>query len=80
MRGGKDEKLTSGARMGRPRKAVACEERAGLCERAGPDPRERFQMEMIFEFQWNLKFGKTFRNSTWRFRRNLSIRIFPNFF
>jgi hypothetical protein len=35
--------------------------------------------KMIFEFQWNLKLGKTLRNSTRRFRRNLEKRVFLNF-
>jgi hypothetical protein len=36
-------------------------------------------MELIFEFQMNLEFGKTLRNFTRRFRRNLDMRIFPKF-
>jgi hypothetical protein len=62
---------------------VACRERAGRRGRAGPARpyhRERFQMEMIFKFQWNLKFGKTLENSTRRFRWNLDMRIFHKFF
>jgi hypothetical protein len=33
-----------------------------------------------FEFQFNLDHGKTLRNSTRRFRRNMVIEIFPKFF
>jgi hypothetical protein len=32
-----------------------------------------------FEFQMNLDFGRTFRNFTRRFRRNLDMRMFPKF-
>jgi hypothetical protein len=48
--------------------------------RAGPVPREGFKMEIDFEFQMNLNFGKTLMNFTRRFRRNLDMRIFPKFF
>jgi hypothetical protein len=37
-------------------------------------------MEINFEFQMNLDFGKTLRKFTRRFRRNLDTRIFPKFF
>jgi hypothetical protein len=33
-------------------------------------------MELIFEFQMNLKFGRALRNFTRKFRRNLDLRIF----
>jgi hypothetical protein len=46
----------------------------------GPFPREGFKMEIDFEFQMNLDFGKTLRNFTRRFRRNMDMRIFPKFF
>jgi hypothetical protein len=39
-----------------------------------------FKQEMIFKFQCILEFGKTLRNSTRRFRRNLDMRIFSKFF
>jgi hypothetical protein len=38
------------------------------------------KMEIDFEFQMNLDFGKTLRNFTRRFRRNLDLRFFPKFF
>jgi hypothetical protein len=47
---------------------------------AGLDPRRRFKWKLIFEFQQFLEFGKTFRNFTRRFRRNLEMRIFLNSF
>jgi hypothetical protein len=60
---------------------VACGEgRAGV-GRAGPvglNPMEHSNGKLIFEFQWNLKFGKTLGNSTRRFRRNLNMGIFHN--
>jgi hypothetical protein len=34
---------------------------------------------MIFEFEGILEFGKTLRNSTRRFRRNLDMRFFSKF-
>jgi hypothetical protein len=37
-------------------------------------------MEIDFEFQMNLDFGKTLMNFTRRFRRNLDMRIFLKFF
>jgi hypothetical protein len=37
-------------------------------------------MEMIFKFQWNLKFSKTLGNSTRTFKRNLDMGIFSKFF
>jgi hypothetical protein len=40
----------------------------------------RFKLELIFKFQWILEFGKTLRNSTMRFWKNLDMRIFPKFF
>jgi hypothetical protein len=46
----------------------------------GPDPKKDSIEKLIFEFQLNLDFGKTLRISTSRFRRNLDIRIFLNFF
>jgi hypothetical protein len=46
----------------------------------GPDPRKTLNGRMNFEFQLNLDFGKTLRNSTRRFRWNLDMGIFPKFF
>jgi hypothetical protein len=47
-------------------------------EPAGLDSREGFKFEIDSEFQMNLEFGKTLRNFTRRFRRNLNMRIFLN--
>jgi hypothetical protein len=52
----------------------------GRLWRARLVPREGFKMEIKFEFQKSLEFGQTLRNSTWRFRRNLDMMIFPKFF
>jgi hypothetical protein len=41
---------------------------------------EEIQMELIFKFQMNLEFGKTLRNFTRRYRRNLNLRILTKFF
>jgi hypothetical protein len=54
--------------------------KVGRLGRAVPVPREGFKMEIDFEFQMNLDFGKTLRNFTRRFRRNLDMIIFPEFF
>jgi hypothetical protein len=43
-------------------------------------PRREFKCKFDFKFQMNLKFGRTLRNFTRRFRRNLDIKIFPKFF
>jgi hypothetical protein len=43
-----------------------------------PDPRKTLNGRMNFEFQLNLDFGKTLRNSTRRFRWNLDMGIFLN--
>jgi hypothetical protein len=40
----------------------------------------KIQMELIFECQMNLEFGKTLKNFTRGLRRNLDTRIFPKFF
>jgi hypothetical protein len=55
-----------------------CGQGGGVCWRwrAEPVPREGFKMEIDFEFQMNLDFGKTLWNFTKRFRRNLDMRIF----
>jgi hypothetical protein len=45
-----------------------------------PDSRRDSNRKLIFEFQLNLNFGKTWRNSSRRSRRNLDMRIFPKFF
>jgi hypothetical protein len=47
---------------------------------AGPDPKGDSNGNLIFEFQGFLEFGKTLRNSTRRFKRNLGMGIFPKFF
>jgi hypothetical protein len=57
--------------------------KAGWLRRAGSAglvPKEGFKMEIDFEFQMNLDFGKTLRDFTRRFRWNLNMRIFPKFF
>jgi hypothetical protein len=46
---------------------------------ARPDPREDSNKSLIFEFQGVLEFGRTWRNSKKRFRRNLDMGIFPKF-
>jgi hypothetical protein len=43
-----------------------------------PDPMRRFKQNLILNFK-RFKFGKTWRNSTGRFRRNLDMGIFPKF-
>jgi hypothetical protein len=43
---------------------------------AGPDPGEKSKWEFDFEFQMNLDFGRTLRNFTRRFRRNLGMSFF----
>jgi hypothetical protein len=68
---------------GRLGEAAAWEEGwagVGKAEPVGPDPMEDSNEKLIFKFQMNLEFGKTLRNFTRRFRRNLDIRIFPKFF
>jgi hypothetical protein len=47
---------------------------------AGPDSEKDSNRKLIFEIQFHLDFGKIWRNSTKRFRRNLDMRIFPKFF
>jgi hypothetical protein len=46
---------------------------------ARPDPMEDSNKSLIFEFQGVLEFGRTWRNSKKRFRRNLDMGIFPKF-
>jgi hypothetical protein len=68
---------------GPTKEAVACKGREGQCGQTGPtglDPRGDSNGNLISEFQGFLEFGKTLRNSTRRFRRNLDMRIFPKFF
>jgi hypothetical protein len=48
-------------------------------EPVGPDPREKSNGNLIFKFQLNLDFGKTFRFSTRRLRRNLDKGMFHKF-
>jgi hypothetical protein len=43
-------------------------------------PRREFKWKFDSEIQMNLEFGRTLRNFTRRFRRNLDMRIFPKFF
>jgi hypothetical protein len=66
----------------RGRRPLMRKEQAGVGEpdRLGQILGKDFQMEMVFEFQWNLKFGKTLGNYTRIFRRNLDMRIIPKFF
>jgi hypothetical protein len=45
----------------------------------GPDPREDSNKSLSFKFQGFLEFGKTWRNSIRRFRRNLDMGILPKF-
>jgi hypothetical protein len=42
-------------------------------------PRREIKWKFNFEFQMNLDFGRTLRNFTRRFRRNLDMRIFSKF-
>jgi hypothetical protein len=53
---------------------------AGRAGTVGPDPRKDSNKNLIFQFQLNLDFGKTWRNSSRRFRMNLDMRIFLKFF
>jgi hypothetical protein len=64
------------SQMGRLSRAGACKQ-GGL---AGPDPRRRFNKCLVFEFLGFLKFGRTWRNFTKRFGRNLDMGILPKFF
>jgi hypothetical protein len=48
--------------------------------RLGWAPGKDSKWEWIFEFQMNLKFGKTSRNFARRFTRNWDKRIFLNSF
>jgi hypothetical protein len=59
---------------------AACEARRDGVRWVGPDPREISIGKTDFEFQLNLDFGKTLGNFTWRFIRNLGMRIFPKLF
>jgi hypothetical protein len=57
--------------------------RDGITRRTGPigpGPRKNSNGKIIFGFQLSLDFGKTLRNYTMRFKRNLDMRIFPKFF
>jgi hypothetical protein len=45
-----------------------------------PDSRRDSNRNLIFEFSMFLELGKTLRNCTRRFRRNLDMRIFPKSF
>jgi hypothetical protein len=40
---------------------------------------QKHQNGFIFEFKYISEFGKTLKNFTRRFRRNLDTRIFPKF-
>jgi hypothetical protein len=50
------------------------------CSEAKPDSVEDSKPKLIFKFQMNSDFGKTLRNFTRKFRRNLDMGIFPKFF
>jgi hypothetical protein len=57
------------------------EEWVGSVDWAGwAGPQGEIKWEFDVEFQLNLDFGMTFRNSTRRFRRNFDMKIFPKFF
>jgi hypothetical protein len=59
--------------MGRRGEVAACGEEEADVGRAGPigpDPRKDSNESLNFEFQLKLDFGKTWRNSSRRFRRN----------
>jgi hypothetical protein len=65
------------------RKVMPCGEGwadAGRAGPTGPNPKKDSNEILIFEFQLNLDLGKTWRNSSRRFRRNLDMWIFPKFF
>jgi hypothetical protein len=48
---------------------------------AGPNPEPGHNSkEILFEFQLILEFGRTLKNSTRRFIRNLDTGIFPKIF
>jgi hypothetical protein len=67
----------AGQRASRP----AGDWRADVEDRAGwARPQGRFKETLIFQFQLDLDFGKSFRNSTRRFGRDLDMGIFPKFF
>jgi hypothetical protein len=53
---------------------------SGPAQWTGLDYRRDSNQKLIFEFQLNLDFGMSWRNSTRRFRRNFDMRIFPKFF
>jgi hypothetical protein len=53
---------------------------AGKARPVGLDPREDSNEKLIFKLEMNSKFGRTLRNFTRRFRRNLDMMIFPKFF
>jgi hypothetical protein len=44
------------------------------------DSKEDSKRKLVFKFQMNLGFGKTWRNFTRGLRRNLDMGIFPKFF
>jgi hypothetical protein len=55
----------------------------GQCGGTGPaglDCSRRFKGKFIFEFQMNWDLGKTLRNFTRRFRRNMDMKFFSKFF
>jgi hypothetical protein len=52
----------------------------GQCEAGWVGLKRDFKWKTDFEIQLNSDFGKTLRNSIRRFRRNLDMRIFPEFF
>jgi hypothetical protein len=65
---------------GPAKEAVAGGGRACWRGWTGLDPRGDSNGNLIFKFQGFLEFGKTLRNYTRRFRRNLGMGIFPKFF
>jgi hypothetical protein len=53
---------------------------AWVCWVGCAGPRREIKWKIDFEFQMNLDFGRTLRNFTRRFRRNLDMKIFLNSF
>jgi hypothetical protein len=46
----------------------------------GLESKVSLKSDLIFKFQWILKFAKTLGNFTRRFRRNFDLRMFLKFF
>jgi hypothetical protein len=60
--------------------AAASWGKLGWCSESGLDSEEESKWKLVFKFQINLNFGKSLRNFTRKFRRNLDMGFFPKFF